>query len=142
MSTNGNIPDYFTLPDISEKQQRAIELLLVGTKQIDIAKELDIQTETISRWRLNSHFVAALNAARLARWHHTQERLQDLSEQAIDTLTELLQSPTDATRLAALKLYFSSAALEKPAAPINVERVEKDLKKEHKVSSVFDIDLL
>ena len=129
MSTELN---FITLPEITPAQQTAIELMLQGIKQTDIAEQIDVAAETISRWKLDSNFVAALNGARLARWESTQAALDNLAEQAIDSLTELLQSDDSKVRIESLKLYFNIAKLGEPYGNLNVEKVQMDLERQHK----------
>jgi DNA-binding NarL/FixJ family response regulator len=48
---------------LSPQQWQAIGLLVIGKRQADIAREIDVSEETLSLWRNSPIYAAALNQA-------------------------------------------------------------------------------
>lgn len=71
---------------LTEQQQKAIDLLLLGKTEKCVAKELEVARETISRWRNhNPNFITALNERQglIERWHNLLPWAMDVIEQAL-----------------------------------------------------------
>lgn len=76
---------------LSDRQRRAIPLILSGKSDQAVADELGLARETICRWRTSHHFfIAVLNSARLELWENAQDRLLGLTNKAIDVIEEAL----------------------------------------------------
>jgi len=80
-----------TLLQVSEQQERAIELILAGQRDGAVAESIGVHRTTVTRWR-NSHpgFIAALNSCRQENFKAASERLQSLSSKAIEALERAL----------------------------------------------------
>lgn len=80
-------PDESLSPAISDRQLRAIDLLLTGESLTNIASTLDVSRQTVSGWT-NHHapFIAELNRRR----HQHQLALRSRYEQAIGLALELV----------------------------------------------------
>lgn len=80
-------PDESRSLAISERQSRAIDLLLAGESLTSIASSLDVSRQTVSGWT-NHHapFIAELNRRR----HQHQLALRSRYEQAIGLALEIL----------------------------------------------------
>jgi len=71
---------------LTEQQQKAIELLLLGKAEKSVAEELEITRETVNRWRNhNSNFIAVLNERQrlVTRWNNLFPWALDVVEQAL-----------------------------------------------------------
>ena len=94
---------YADLMSLSIEQQRAIDLLMTGASDREVAEELGMARETITRWR-NYHpeFQAELNRRRRALWDHGLDRLRLLFPEAVDTLRTVVKDPNnrDAVKVA------------------------------------------
>ena len=80
-----------SLLQVSEQQERAIELILAGQRDGAVAESIGVHRTTVTRWR-NSHpgFIATLNGRRQENFKAATERLQALSLTAIDALERAL----------------------------------------------------
>lgn len=71
---------------LTEQQQKAIELLLLGKTEKFVAKELEVARETINRWRNhNPNFITALTERQglVERWNNLFPWAMDVIEQAL-----------------------------------------------------------
>ena len=62
-------------PSLSHKQLRAIQLLLDGTKFVDIAMELGINRTTLYLWRNDPDFIKVLEEERMSQWYDTEQTI-------------------------------------------------------------------
>jgi hypothetical protein len=101
----------FDIPDLSPKQQRAIESLLAGLTKSQAATAAGVTPRTLSRWLADPTFKVHLN-------HATDQALADATrllaatvEQAVTVLAELMldpdANPPDRLRAASLILRRS-----------------------------------
>ena len=74
---------------ISAKQVQALTLILYGWKAVEIAEDLDVSPQTLSRWKQEPAFKALLNLNKLEILNSARERLQVCAEKAVDELVEL-----------------------------------------------------
>lgn len=78
---------------MSSKQQTAIRLMVAtNLTQREIAKELDVREETISRWKRSDAFKEKMKAEQ-------DKYLHELTAPAMRTIKELLNSHSDYVRL-------------------------------------------
>lgn len=71
---------------LTDQQQKAIDLLLLGKTEKSVAEELEIARETVNRWRNhNPSFIAALGERQeiLGRWNNLFPWALDVIEQAL-----------------------------------------------------------
>jgi transposase-like protein len=72
---------------LSLKQHYAIELLLIGKSDVEIAELVGVESNIIWQWRnQNPEFIIATSALRAAAWSGSVERLKRLMEQALDVV--------------------------------------------------------
>lgn len=82
---------YGTPHELSEKQLTAIELLLTGKTDLEIAEQLDIHRTTLWRWRRrDENFRRVLAAARERAFRDAGGRLRELVHKALDVLQSKL----------------------------------------------------
>jgi len=71
---------------LTELQQRAVELVASGQTNRQIAEALDNSEFTVSRWRQEPAFVAAVNAMLRDSQEAARERLRALAGEALDVI--------------------------------------------------------
>ena len=77
---------------LNSKQKNAIDLIIAGKNDSEVADSVGVTRQTINEWRNhNSVFVAKLNSRRQALWGNQVDRLRSLIENAIDILVEEIQ---------------------------------------------------
>lgn len=122
---NGNGEDVQTLTPV---QWQAIGLLVSGKRQVDIAQELDIAPETLSRWKQSPVFAAACNFAVRESYTAALGELRDARSEAIAALRKLITDEYSDERLRlqaaktvlALGLELDAGALELETTPAKV----------------------
>ncbi len=74
---------------LSLKQHYAMELLLIGKTDAEIAALIGVNSEIIGQWRTkDAEFVVAINALRAAAWEGSVARLKSLMSLALDVVEE------------------------------------------------------
>jgi transposase-like protein len=115
---------------LTPQQWQAIGLLVSGKRQSEIARELDISEETLSRWRNSPIYGAALNQAVRDSYSSTMGLVRDSIADAVMAIRGCLQSEDDRVRLQAalalvkIHLQLDSAALALPTTPAKVADVQ------------------
>jgi hypothetical protein len=78
---------------LSQKQFNAIDLLILGLLDADVAEKVGVSRQTVNQWRnQDSLFVALLNYRRQEIWNSQVDKLRRLISKAIDVLAEELES--------------------------------------------------
>lgn len=81
---------------LSIEQENAIDLLLQGKSDREVAEAVGVSRQTVTEWRnRNALFVAELNRRRREVWGRQTERLRQLVAQAVSVLEEDLQQKQD-----------------------------------------------
>jgi hypothetical protein len=132
-------------PALTPQQWQAIGLLVSGKRQVDIAQELGIAPETLSRWKAQPVFAAALNLALRESYAATLGELRDARAEAVGVLRELMNSDSvdDRIRLAAAKAVLSAglqvdvSALSLPTTPAEVANDRLAAKRRQELESMF-----
>src|SRR6266511_4092557 len=86
---------------LTQQQQNAIELLLQGASDTQVAEKLAVDRSTIFRWRKSDLFAAELDFHRRALREHPTARLQALLDPALDILQAQLTANDPRTQLRA-----------------------------------------
>ncbi len=74
---------------LSLKQHYAMELLLVGKSDAEVAALIGVDSEIVSQWQnLDAEFIVAINALRAAAWEGSVARLKSLMSRALDVVEE------------------------------------------------------
>lgn len=74
---------------LSLKQHYAMELLLIGKSNAEVAVLIGVDSEIISQWQnLDAEFIVVINALRAAAWEGSVERLRRLMSRALDVVEE------------------------------------------------------
>ena len=87
---------------LSDRQRLALELILTGKTDLQVAKAVGVCRRTILRWRhSDADFIAELRRRRQVQWHGVVDKLRALLEPAVDVLAEQLHDRYDRTRFRA-----------------------------------------
>jgi len=116
---------------LSLEQENAIDLLIQGQSDREVAEAVNVSRQTVNQWRNHdSVFMGELNARRQAVWGNQAERLRSLISQAVDVLSSDLSSEDVRLRqsaavhiLKAVGLYGSDL---KPTGDTTAEAIEAD----------------
>jgi len=91
---------------LSNQQERAVDLLLRGQRDQEVADELGIHRITVSRWRLHHPlFRATLNQRRRLLRENTEDELRELEHAALGALRGDLLTPGPTRTRVALELF-------------------------------------
>ncbi|MCC8039155.1 MAG: hypothetical protein LIP02_13635 [Bacteroidales bacterium] len=98
---------------LNSEQQKCIELMVSGNMtQREIAKEIDVAPETISRWKRTDEFIDTYNSA-------VRQNIQDAASDALRTMVSLLKARSELVRFNAAKDILDRAGF-KPEDNINL----------------------
>lgn len=113
---------------LTAQQWQAVQLLVAGRRQVDVAKELDVTEETLSRWKALPTFTAALHLAVRDAYESNLGTVRESAREALDVLRDLLKSQDEKVRLQAalsvvrLHLDLSQNVTSLPVSPADVAR--------------------
>ena len=103
---------------LSERQKTAIELLLQGGTDAQVAQQIGVDRVTVFRWRKNPAFAREMERQRARLWEQSAGRLHSMVDPALDILQKQLagDDPKTALRAAAILLRFANPSrLARPA---------------------------
>jgi transposase-like protein len=109
MSEETNLKD-----DLDEKQERALEMIILGEKDVEIAATLGINRTTIYRWRkYDMQFMRALDERQALMREMAQNGLLELTEGALEAVREALKDKDNRVRLQAARLVLDLLNVKK-----------------------------
>ena len=79
-------------PKLTPEQLNAIDLLIFGKTDKEVAETIGVGRNTISKWYKNAFFIAELNVRREELWKDAKLRLKSLAHEAVDVLSNGLHS--------------------------------------------------
>src|SRR3989337_108349 len=86
-------PDKTGRRELSTEQRNAVDLLVTGKTDQDVAEAVGVSRQTVCGWRLyHPLFGAELNRRRQEVWGAAADKLRDLLPKALDVLSEELKS--------------------------------------------------
>ena len=111
------------ITDLSNKQAAAIELMLSGMKDGEVAERVGVNRKTINRWRTyHEDFRAALITQRKIQYEQHQDEINGLISEAIGVMREAMRNENALVRLLAAQAVLHTSGLqtamkaEKPAS--------------------------
>lgn len=113
---------------LTAQQWQAVSLLVAGRRQVDVAQELGVTEETVSRWKTLPTFTAALNMGVRDAYEGTLGKVRTVAQDALDVLQDLLKSQDERVRLSAalsmlrLHVQLSVNVHALPVAPADIAR--------------------
>jgi DNA-binding CsgD family transcriptional regulator len=79
-------------PKLTPEQLNAIDLLIFGKTDKEVAETVGVGRNTISKWYKNAFFIAELNSRREELWKESKNRLKSLVHEAVNVLSNGLHS--------------------------------------------------
>ena len=114
---------------LKEKQLLAIPLVAQGVSGREIAKQLTVTEETVSRWKQVPEFQAGVNAILLECREIAKQRLRNLLTNSLDLLEEEMNNPESRHRvniaLKMLQLVRINELVHEDIGPVNPDIVQK-----------------
>lgn len=100
---------YENVEDLNEKQINAINMLASGKTIEDVAKELNLNINTIYRWKKNNSFKYALRDQQNQFFNNISIELNKLGTEAIGVLKDMMENATSES----IKLKASMFIIDK-----------------------------
>ena len=103
---------------LTSRQHRAVESLIVGTSISDAAKQANINERTLYRWLQQEEFQSAVRRIRQLSLTQLATHLQHMAGRAAGTLDEIMEdkNATSASRVSAarysMEMFYKAATLE------------------------------
>ena len=114
---------------LKENQLLATHLVVIGKSGKQIAVELSVAEETISRWKKLPEFQAEVNAILLECRDNAKQRLRNLLTNSLVFLEEEMNNPESRHRvniaLKILQLVRIHALVHEDIGPVNPDIVQK-----------------
>ena len=79
-------------PKLTPEQLNAIDLLILGKTDREVAEAVGVRRETVTKWHKNPFFSAELSIRREELWVDAKLRLKALAHEAVNVLTRGLSS--------------------------------------------------
>lgn len=99
------------LDPLSVRQVQAVEMIVGGQPDREVARRLRVHRGTVARWRLHHpRFQAALNRRRQEVWGAAADRFRSLLDGAVGVLEEQLCGPDPRARLRAAAVMLGLAS--------------------------------
>ncbi|MEA3277969.1 MAG: helix-turn-helix domain-containing protein [Pseudomonadota bacterium] len=80
---------------LTDQQREGARLAAAGWRGVDIAEQLDVAPETVSRWRKKPEYVAAIEAILSEARLEVAGRMADLTDKALDVIEDTLDYKYD-----------------------------------------------
>jgi transposase-like protein len=99
---------------LNDKQERALQMIILGEEDIEIAATLGINRKTIYRWRkYDVQFMRALDERQALMREMAQNGLLELTEGALEAVREALKDKDNRVRLQAARLVLDLLNVKK-----------------------------
>ena len=125
---------------LNENQLLATHLFSIGKSGKQIAGELSVAEETISRWKKLPEFQAEVNAILLECRDNAKQRLRNLLTNSLDLLEAEMNNPESRHRvniaLKMLQLVRIHALVHEDIGPVNPDIVQK-IKEDKNFKDIF-----
>ena len=88
-------------PKLTPEQLNAIDLLILGKTDREVAEAVGVRRETVTKWHKNPFFSAELSIRREELWSDAKLRLKSLAHEAVNVLTRGLSSQDEKVAMTA-----------------------------------------
>ena len=112
---------------LSLKQHYAMELLLIGKTDAEVAALISVDSDIVGQWQnKDSAFILAINALRAAAWEGSVARLKSLMSRALDVVEEAVtrDEMVAISFLQGIGRENSRSASPRPTGEVDVTRQE------------------
>jgi hypothetical protein len=130
--------EYDVAGKLSQRQLIAIDLLVSGKNDREVAEAVGVKRVTVTRWRLyHLAFRAAVSRRRQQTFAAASDRLRNLLHKAIDVLEKQLASEDPKQQTAAIRLMIAlsrQCTLQPPDEPeCSREILRREVKERHQI---------
>lgn len=113
---------------LTARQEIAMNGILGGKRDKEIAQEIGVSRETVSKWRHhNPVFQAEYNLRRKQIWDANRERLASLITKALGAIEKALEMGDASVALRILRCAKGLNTIECPDGPTDVEGILREL---------------
>ena len=113
--------------ELTVEQLNAIDLLVTGVSDREVAEKVGVSRQTVTNWRLhNLAFQAELHRLRKEIWGNSKDRIVSLVPKAIDRLEKALGDDTDRNGPKVALEVIRATGLHSDAECTFVERASDD----------------
>jgi len=134
---------------LTEQQEQAIWLILLGRKDEEVGKAVGVARQTISKWKnQNPDFKAFLNKQRIENWENHQDKIRYCIGEAIQVIEENLANIEDHKIAQDAAIFvlkgtgclFSENAFEayRPTGPTSRDGVLQEAEERERSLAIFD----
>jgi predicted transcriptional regulator len=125
---------------LKENQLLAIPLVAQGVSGKEIAKQLSVAEETVSRWKQTPEFQAEVNAILLECRDNAKQQLRNLLTNSLNLLEAEMNNPESRHKvniaLKMLQLVRIHALVHEDIGPVNPDIVQK-IKEDKEFKDLF-----
>ncbi len=124
-------------PKLTPEQMNAVDLLILGKTDREVAEAVGVRRETVTKWHKNPFFSAELSIRREELWVDAKIRLKALVHEAVNVLTRGLSSADEKVAITAAVHILKTVGLygelkqgfgpDTPERAIWDQRAEKEL---------------
>lgn len=108
--------------ELTIEQRNAIDLLVQGLSDREVAEKVGVARETVTRWRNeNPYFQAELNRKRKEIWGAAEDRLRALVSDAVKVLEEELKKGSLKAAIEVLKAVGLYGGVSRPSGATDPE---------------------
>ena len=120
MDCNDKLTEDHAASHLTDKQRLAVDCIVQGMTDHQVAEEIGTARETVRRWRKNNPaFIVVLNQRRMALWHASKDRMRRNIALALDVLETALKAGDVRVALEFIK------RVDKDVPPIGPETIEE-----------------
>ena len=134
---------------LTEQQEQAIGLVLLGRTDEQVGKAVGVARQTISKWKnQNPDFKAFLNKQRVENWENHRDKICYLIGESVQVLEENLANIEDHKIAQDAAIFvlkgtgclFSDSAFEayRPTGPTSRDEVLQEERERAEVMAIFD----
>lgn len=115
---------------LEPKQEKALEYMLAGISDSEIAKKLNVTRQTVNYWRNQDlDFIYELQMRRNQLWESYRDEISDLYKLAVEEIKKSMKSKDPKIRLQVAMQILRLPALQenlKNKAPVDRKTIEKE----------------
>ena len=100
---------------LSQKKYRAIEMILLGYRDQEIAMALHITKATARRWQTENVFKEELDRFKKEQWDESKARISCILSRAIDIVAQAINLGDKKMSLEIMRIYKPMPQEEKPS---------------------------
>lgn len=123
---NKNLTKSDKTRQLSDKQLRAIPLILSGKRDSEVAEAVSVTRQTVNKWKNhNAYFQAELNNQRYEIYESQNERIRTLRSRAIDEIEAEFDSDDEKIRKDASRFILGKQDF-KPSGKTSAREILED----------------